>query len=207
MKGSPAALKSPEIPAASTCAADELERLYWDCVQSTKGRLTRWFTVPFSLSFAIIAFYRLNRAAYLTFGKKWQAFRILTSPLNPLIRIFIPSQIDYRADIGPGMRILHPELGVVVNQGFRAGRGLILAGGNCIGDGSPAVGNWVHVGANATIMGDVTLGSSVRIGAGAVVVKDFDGPGVLVGVPARPVDRRTGAASGTTLIDEADLAV
>ena len=37
------------------------------------------------------------------------------------------------------------------------------------------------------VAGDVTLGDRVVIGAGAVVVKDFAGPGVLVGVPAHHV--------------------
>ncbi|HWJ97670.1 MAG TPA: hypothetical protein VNQ33_05880 [Acidimicrobiales bacterium] len=190
----------------STNAADELERLWYDCRNMTGGRRTRWFTLPFSEAFAIIAFYRFNRAAYLTFGRTWVLFRTLTSPLNPLIRIFVPTQIDYRADIGPGFRILHPQLGVVIGGRVRAGKGLILAGGNCIGGGAAVLGNWVQLGANATVMGEVTLGNGVRIGAGAVVVKDFAGPGTLVGVPAEPVGTPTGDATATTL-DEADFTI
>ncbi len=61
------------------------------------------------------------------------------------------------------------------------------AGGNIIGDRTPRLGDHVQLGATAVVAGDVTLGDRVVIGAGAVVVKDFAGPGVLVGVPAHPV--------------------
>ena len=108
-----------------------------------------------------MAWYRLNRAAYLAWGRRWSTVRGVLVPLNLLARVLVPSEIDYRADIGPGLRILHPQLGVVVGARVVAGAGLILAGGNAVGDG-------------------------VVVGAGAVVVHDFAGPGTLVGVPARP---------------------
>ncbi|MEZ5176985.1 MAG: hypothetical protein R2746_01530 [Acidimicrobiales bacterium] len=107
-------------------------------------------------------------------------------PLNLLARVLVPSEIDYRADIGPGLRILHPQLGVVVGARVVAGAGLILAGGNAVGDGAPRLGDHVQLGVNAVVVGDVVLGDGVVVGAGAVVVHDFAGPGTLVGVPARP---------------------
>jgi len=56
--------------------------------------------------------------------------------------------------------------------------GAILCGGVRIGDGC-------HIGAGAVIIQGVRLGDSTIVGAGAAIVKDDDGPGPLVGVPAR----------------------
>lgn len=197
---------SAELPPMSTKAADEFQRLWSDCRNMIGGRRSRWLTLPFNEAFAIIAFYRLSRAGYLAFGRKWVLFRTLTAPLNPLIRLFVPSQIDYRADIGPGIRILHPQLGLVIGGHVRAGEGLILAGGNAIGGGAAVLGKWCQLGINSSIMGDITLGNSVRLGAGAVVIKDYAGPGTLVGVPARAIDRVVDEAMVATL-DEADFTV
>jgi serine acetyltransferase len=171
----------PEAPST------QLAHLRRDLRSLTRGRWSRLVPVVFGEAIAIVAFYRLNRAAYLALGRGWSAVRALLAPLNPLIRIFVSSEIDYRADLGPGLRILHPQLGVVVGSGVIAGSDLILAGGNTLGDGSPHLGDHVELGVNAVVAGDVTLGDRVVIGAGAVVVHDFAGPGVLVGVPARPV--------------------
>ena len=164
---------------------EQFHNVRWDCRVVTRSQPSRMFTMVFTEWFAIVAFYRLNRAGYLALGRLWLALRVITSPLNPIIRIFVPSEIDYRADIGAGMRILHPQLGVVVSASTVAGTGLILAGGNAIGGSAPILGNHCQLGINAVIIGPVTLGDHVTVGAGAVVVDGFSGPGTLVGVPAR----------------------
>jgi len=56
--------------------------------------------------------------------------------------------------------------------------------------GQTQVGLASHVGAGATIRQGLLIGDYTLIGIGAVVVKNFSGGGVLVGVPARPVERR-----------------
>ncbi|MGN6693006.1 MAG: hypothetical protein ACTHN0_02420 [Aquihabitans sp.] len=199
-------VRSPTEPPEYTDEMGELTRLWHDCRNMTGGQRSRWIALPFNDSFPIIAFYRLSRAGYRRFGRKWVLFRTLTAPLNPFIRIFVPSMINYRADIGPGFRILHPQLGIVIGGEVKAGRGLILAGGNAIGGGAPVLGDWIHLGINASVMGSITLGKSVRLGAGAVAVKDYAGPGTIVGVPAQPV-RREDEAALTATLDEVDFTV
>jgi sugar O-acyltransferase (sialic acid O-acetyltransferase NeuD family) len=54
--------------------------------------------------------------------------------------------------------------------------------------GQTHVGVASHVGAGATIRQGLLIGDYTLIGVGAVVVKNFSGGGVLVGVPARPVE-------------------
>ncbi|RJG23857.1 acetyltransferase [Massilia cavernae] len=55
--------------------------------------------------------------------------------------------------------------------------------------GDVRVGAGSHVGAGATVRHGVSLGARTLVGAGAVVVKDFSGSGVLVGIPARQLER------------------
>lgn len=51
--------------------------------------------------------------------------------------------------------------------------------------GAVTVGNYSHIGAGAVVRQGIRLGQRTLVGAGAVVVKDFDGDGELVGMPAR----------------------
>ena len=72
-------------------------------------------SVPWSHSFAIVTLYRLDRCCYLAFGSRWRAIRLLLLPFLALVRPCAGSEINYQSDIGPGLLILHPSLGVVVS--------------------------------------------------------------------------------------------
>jgi len=54
--------------------------------------------------------------------------------------------------------------------------------------GDVAIGARSHVGAGAVVRQGLRLGEDTVVGAGAVVVKNFAGGGLLVGVPAHPVE-------------------
>jgi acetyltransferase-like isoleucine patch superfamily enzyme len=54
--------------------------------------------------------------------------------------------------------------------------------------GNTHVGCNSHIGAGAIVRQGLILGSNTLVGAGAVVVKDFEGQGTLIGVPARRED-------------------
>lgn len=164
----------------------QLQFLIADVTETTKGRRSRLIPALCSKGFMILAWYRLNRALFERFGDGWRSARVALSPLMPFVRLFVASELDYRADIGPGLRLLHPDLGYVVGGKVKLGKNVILAGGNAIGDGAAVLGDFVQLGIGASVLGDVTLGDHVKVGAGAVVVKGFAGPGTLVGVPAAP---------------------
>ncbi len=74
----------------------------------------------------------------------------------------------------------------------------------------PTVGNRVIIGAGAKVLGPITVGDDARVGANAVVVQPVPAGATVVGVPARPVDRRAardavrGAAYGTPCDGELD---
>ena len=148
----------------------------------------RWGGIWFTESFACVASYRLSRTAYLALGPAYSAARI---PLAPLLFAVSPwtarCDINYRADIGPGLRVLHQALGVVVSGKTIAGANLILTGGNCIGARKPGdirIGDDVTLGANSSILGPVAVGSGVKVGAHALVVREVaDGEIVLAPLP------------------------
>jgi serine O-acetyltransferase len=54
----------------------------------------------------------------------------------------------------------------------------------------PPVGNNVIIGAGAKVLGPITVGDNARIGSNAVVVDPVPADTTVVGVPARPVDRK-----------------
>jgi len=47
------------------------------------------------------------------------------------------------------------------------------------------------VGTNATILPNIVIGKNVYIGAGAVVTKNVEDHTVVVGVPAKPINKFT----------------
>jgi serine O-acetyltransferase len=54
----------------------------------------------------------------------------------------------------------------------------------------PTVGNNVIIGAGAKVLGPINVGDNARIGSNAVVVDSVPADTTVVGVPARPVDRK-----------------
>lgn len=160
-------------------AAEQLGHLAYEARRMNGDKWWRWGGVWFSDSFQAVAAYRLNRSAYLAFGRGWSAARVVLSPAMFALRPWTPRcEIHYRADIGPGLKVLHPTLGVVVSAKTIAGKNLELVGGNCIGSRKPIehggirLGDNVMLGANAVVLGPLTIGNGVRVGAGAVVVRD-----------------------------------
>ena len=153
-----------------------------------------WLNCWFRPNFWLVVTYRLNRCGYLAFGKGFIAFRIIVAPILFLLRPWISyGEINYKADIGCGFRVMHPTLGVVISQNAVIGRNLQLVGGNNIGirldkiypHGSIKIGDNVVIGANAVIIGPIEVGDNVQIGAGSVVVKDVPNNTIIGGVPAR----------------------
>ncbi|MDB4759029.1 hypothetical protein OAF99_01680 [Akkermansiaceae bacterium] len=147
-----------------------------------------------SRSFVGVALYRCERFAFLLFGRGWKIGRVLISPLLNIAYAYSNTDINYGAEIGPGIKILHPSLGVVINGRVIIGSQLTLTGGNCVGGkkrferGEYVIGDNCYLGANSSVMGPLILGDNVIIGAGGVVTKSFQGSCVLAGVPARDLN-------------------
>ena len=164
-------------------------------LQADVGRIlgkNKWriLILPFSRIFVGIFWYRVDRSLYLLMGEYYKIIRLLLSPFFLIIQFYTNIDIHYTSDIGPGLLILHPSVGIVVSGKIIAGKNLTLTGGNVIGmnenTGNIILGDNCTLGTNACIIGPLTLGNHIQIGALACVVKSFKQDNLtLVGVPAK----------------------
>lgn len=143
--------------------------------------------------------------------------RGVASGLAPLTVAHPSAVCSPWATVGAGS-VLCP--GAVVNAGAALGVNVLVNTGaivehDCVvGDhahlatgarlsGTVRVGRGTHVGAGATVRQDLVIGDGAIVGAGAVVVKPVEAWTVVVGVPARMVERRTVDVQGSPLVPSA----
>ncbi len=97
--------------------------------------------------------------------------------------------------IGPGLYIAHPVGIVIMARGL--GRNVSLISAITIGMRNdhqfPLIGNNVTIGAGARVLGGIVVGDGAKIGANAVVIDDVLPDATMVGVPASPVNRKSGS--------------
>lgn len=173
---------------------DQMRFLKADLDRMVNGRRWRWLSVTLRAGTWSIVGYRSSRLCYLAMGRWWQVLHTLLAPVQALLRPFGAGlEIHYKADVGPGLLVLHPTLGIVISGHATVGRNLTLIGGNCIG-GRPGlaetgmtVGDGVTLGANAVVLGPGRVGDLVTVGAGSVVIGDAPDGATMVGAPARPL--------------------
>lgn len=107
-------------------------------------------------------------------------------------------ELPRKLTVGKGLSLFHGHA-LVINQGVVIGENCVLRNSTTIGhkklaDGSfsacPRIGNNVDIGANVCIIGDITVGDNVIIGAGTVVTKNIPADCVVVGNPARILEKK-----------------
>jgi putative colanic acid biosynthesis acetyltransferase WcaB len=107
-------------------------------------------------------------------------------------------ELPRKLTIGKSLSLYHGQA-LVVNKSTIIGTNCVLRNSTTIGhkklaDGSftksPRIGNNVDIGANVCIIGDITIGDNVIIGAGSVVIKDVPSNCVVVGNPARVLEKK-----------------
>jgi putative colanic acid biosynthesis acetyltransferase WcaB len=101
-------------------------------------------------------------------------------------------ELNYRAQIGPGLRLFHGTA-LVVHDKTRMGAHCTLRHCTTIGmrnseDDVPVIGNHVDIGSNTVLIGNIQIGDHARIGAGSVVVNDVPAGASVAGNPARPLN-------------------
>ncbi len=103
-------------------------------------------------------------------------------------------EINYKADIKGGLKVLHASAGCVVSGLSVIGENLTLTGGNIIGGragcrrGELVIGDNCSLGANAVILGPVRLGNDIEVSASALVVNDCSEDNcMMLGVPAKAI--------------------
>jgi serine acetyltransferase len=155
------------------------------------NKRSRYLYIWMSRQVIAVWIYRFERGMFLTFGVGWRLIRIIFLPIINLFYAYGNAEINYKANIGPGLSLLHSSLGNVVSGRSIIGKNLTLTGGNVIGNrgikenNKIIIGDNCTMGANAVILGPVTLGNNIKIGACACVVKDAEDNAILIGVPAK----------------------
>lgn len=105
--------------------------------------------------------------------------------------------ISANGEIGEGTVFNHRGLGCVTLQHTRIGKNCRIACNVTFGarwsknglDGAPVIVDDVVIGAGAVILGNIHIGDGARIGANAVVLNDVPAGAVVVGVPAKIIQK------------------
>lgn len=117
--------------------------------------------------------------------------------LKAISRCFLKplDTVEIGGKIGGGLRINHKNAVVFP---YSAGRNLTIGPNVVIGKGplhdngdinSPIIGDDVTIMPNAVVSGGIKIGDGVSVGAGTVLVKSVPGHCVVVGNPARILER------------------
>jgi serine O-acetyltransferase len=147
-------------------------------------------------SFAVLAMTRIREKArkYHIIGLN----RVLRLTQTALYAIEIGKDVE----MGKGVYFVH-TVGTVVGGTARIGDRVRFMGNNTVGtakdNGCPIIEDDVVVGCGARILGPVRVGARATIGANAVVLNDVPPDTIVVGSPARPVERRGSSGNGTPL--------
>jgi serine acetyltransferase len=135
---------------------------------------------------------------FLLVGRIWPVARVFLFPIIQPLYAYANVDINYHADIGPGIVVLHCAVGIVISGHAMIGSNLTLTGGNVIGarpsvrSSALSIGDNCSLGANAVVLGPLVLGSNVTVGALAMVNKSFGSDCTLVGVPATASGKMAG---------------
>lgn len=133
----------------------------------------------------------------------WQAHLYLPARLFAHLGRFLTGiEIHPAACIGRRLVIDH-GMGVVIGETAEIGDDVTLyhqvtLGGIALGRGKrhPTIGNNAIIGAGAKVLGDITVGADARVGSNAVVLESVPPGSTVVGIPARPVERKRAREPG-----------
>lgn len=154
--------------------------------QPFSARRVFWESMIFKAGFQAALLYRIS---HRLFQRGWVYLPWLLSRFSLAIT---GAEIEFNAQIGPGLMIAHPA-GIVVGRGTVIGSEATLFQGVTFGVKSwhpdairkfPKVGNQCYFFAGAAVLGDLTIGDNCVVGAHAVLTSDLPDGGLALGVPA-----------------------
>ncbi len=139
-----------------------------------------------------------QRAAHLLHARNHPlAARLVTRVARHLFGSYLAPETE----IGAGTELGYGGIGIVIHKDARLGRDVLVSPGVVIGGrsglpGAPDIGDRVKIGAGAKLLGPIKVGEGAFVGANAVVIHDVAPGDVVVGIPARPIERRLKVVEG-----------
>lgn len=122
--------------------------------------------------------------------------KLVTNVIHRFLVLLTGIQIDFDAEIGPGLYIGHSGK-IVVHPDVKIGSYCNLSTGVVIGEagrgenrGVPVIGDRVYIAPGAKLVGKIKVGSDSAIGANAVVVKDVPEKTTVGGIPAEVISQK-----------------
>jgi serine O-acetyltransferase len=165
----------------------ELVRTYRERDPAARSSVEVLFCYP---GLHAVLWHRLSHALWM------KRLRFLARFSSHLARWFTGIEIHPAARLGRRLVIDH-GMGVVIGETAEVGddcyfyHQVTLGVARTMGGKRhPTVGNNVIIGAGAKVLGPIAVGDNARIGSNAVVVDPVPPDTTVVGIPARPVDRR-----------------
>jgi serine O-acetyltransferase len=116
-------------------------------------------------------------------------FRII----NRFWRFFLHVNISVKAEIGPGLCLIHPTS--IMIPSTKIGSNVLIfhevtIGANLTRQGHPTIGNNVDVYVGARILGGIKIGDNSKIGANCVVTSNVAPNSVVFSAPTRTLQGR-----------------
>ncbi len=129
-------------------------------------------------------------------------FDLLAKMISQLSRFFTGIEIHPKAKIGKNFFVDH-GMSVVIGETSEIGDNVTIYHAVTLGGISPSIKsdeqrnnkrhptlkNNVVVGSGAQVLGPVVVGENAKVGANAVVTKDVSANAVMVGIPAKNVNK------------------
>ncbi|QGZ62306.1 serine O-acetyltransferase [Paraburkholderia acidisoli] len=132
------------------------------------------------------------RLANLLFRLRIPALPWILKILN---RILFSVSLPPSVQVGSNVTFGYQGLGIVVHKSARLGSNIVISPNVVIGGkgrgkpGAPIIEDDVVIGAGACILGPIRIGRGAIIGANAVVLVDVTPGAMVVGIPAREIER------------------
>ena len=165
----------------------ELVRTYRERDPAARSSVEVLFCYP---GLHAVLWHRLSHALWV------RKLRFLARFSSHLARWFTGIEIHPAAKLGRRLVIDH-GMGVVIGETAEVGDDCYFyhqvtlgVARTMSGKRHPTIGNNVIIGAGAKVLGPIAVGDNARIGSNAVVVDAVPPDTTVVGIPARPVDRR-----------------
>jgi sugar O-acyltransferase (sialic acid O-acetyltransferase NeuD family) len=131
---------------------------------------------------------RYRAAGHVTFPRLVHPSASIDGPVSMGPGVCVTAHCSVTGDIAIDEFVLL-NLNVTVGHDARIGMGSVINPGANI-SGNVEIGRGVLIGTGATVLQDLSIGDDATVGAGALVTHDVPASVTVVGVPARPLERR-----------------